>query len=322
MNILVIRPGAIGDALLSFPTLHALRSKYGAKRITFVSNASVLPLAHAWKLANEVADFEETRWSELFSTAGIRNAQLRKLLAATNMAICWLGDPDHLVETNLRKAGVKKIIIAPGRPPEHSFTHVAEYLASTVKIPAHQVRLWHPALSGTPEVSRTIAIHPGSGSERKNWPIASYAEIIKSLWQEHYEVLLLAGPAEEQKLAYLQRHLKPPAGLCRTLVSAPLPEIAQQLQQCRGYLGNDSGVTHLAAMLGVPTVAIFGPGSRTSNWEPLGKHVTIIQQPDLNFLASSTVMITISAVILSAAKNPRVPGRMLWANADSSLRSE
>ncbi len=293
MNILVIRPGAVGDALIAFPTLHALRTKYGAKRITFVSNASVLPLAQAWKLANDVSNFEQTRWSELFSTTGIRDTGLRELLATTDMAVCWLGDPDHLVENNLRQTGVKKIIVAPGRPPENSFAHVAEYLASTVKIPAKQVRSWHPTLPGAPETGRTIAIHPGSGGERKNWPIASFAEIIKTLWQENYEVLLLAGPAEEQKLAYLQRHLAPLPplqGLYKTLVNAPLLEIVQQLRQCRGYLGNDSGITHLAAMLGVPTVAIFGPGSRVSNWEPLGKHVDIIQQPDLNFLMPFVVM--------------------------------
>ena len=295
MNILVIRPGAIGDALLTFPTLSALRSKYGEKHLTFVSNASVLPLAQTWKLADEVADFAETRWSELFSTAGIRNAELRKLLATTGMAICWLGDSDHRVEINLGEAGVKKIIIAPGRPPEHSFIHVAEYLASTVNIPAKQVRRWHPALPDAPEISRTIAIHPGSGSERKNWPIASYADIIKNLWQEKYGVLLLAGPAEEEKMAYLQHHLKPPECLYRTLINAPLLEIAQRLRLCQGYLGNDSGLTHLAAMLGLPTVAIFGPGSRTSNWEPLGKRVTIIQQPDLNFLTPFVVMAIIQA---------------------------
>jgi len=290
MNILVIRPGAIGDALIAFPTLYALRTKYGAKRITFVSNASVLPLAQAWKLANEVSDFQDTQWSELFSTAGIRNSGLRELIAATDMAICWLSDPEHLVERNLRQAGVKKIIVAPGRPPEHSYEHVAEYLARTVRIPAKQVRAWHPALPTAPRAGKTIAIHPGSGSERKNWPIASFAEIIKTLWQEKYAVLLLAGPAEEQKIAYLETHLTPPPGLYRTLVNAPLLEISQQLRQCKGYLGNDSGITHLAAMLGIPTVAIFGSTSRTSNWEPLGRHVDIIQQPDLNFLTPYIVM--------------------------------
>lgn len=109
------------------------------------------------------------------------------------------------------------------------------------------------------------------------------------LWQENCAVLLLAGPADEQKLAYLQKHLTLPPGLYRTLVNAPLLEIAQQIQQCRGYLGNDSGITHLAAMLGVPTVAIFGPTSRISNWEPLGRHVSIIQQPDLSFLTPFVV---------------------------------
>ncbi len=297
MNILVIRPGAIGDALLTFPTLNALRIKYAAKRITFVSNASVLPLARSWKLADEVSDFEQTQWSELFSTTGIRNSALRELLARTDLAICWLNDSDRLVESNLRQAGVKKVIVAAGRPPGDSFAHVAEYLASTVKIPAKQVRAWHPTVttSNNKKAGKTIAIHPGSGGERKNWPISSFAEVIKTLWQEGYAVLLLAGPAEEQKLAYLQSHLAPPTGLYRTLVNAPLLEIAQQLQQFRGYLGNDSGITHLAAMLGVPTVAIFGPGSRVSNWEPLGKHVTVIHQPDLNFLTTFVVMVIIRA---------------------------
>ena len=295
MNILIIRPGAIGDALLAFPMLHALRARYGAKHITFVSNSSVLPLAQAWRVADEVSDFQQTQWSELFSTTGIHNAGLRELLASTDMAICWLSDPDHLVEGNLRQADVKKIIIAPGRPPEDSYMHVAEYLASTVKIPAKQVRAWHPTLPSITKTGKTIAIHPGSGSERKNWPISSYAEVIKTLWQENCAVLLLAGPADEQKLAYLQKHLTPPPGLYRTLLNAPLLEIAQELQQCRGYLGNDSGFTHLAAMLGVPTVAIFGPTSRTSNWEPLGKHVSIIQQPDLNSLTPFVVTAIIRA---------------------------
>lgn len=292
MNILVIRPGAIGDALLSFPTLHALSRKYAARHITFVSNASVLPLTQAWKLAEEVSDFQESRWSELFSTTGIRNAALREVTASTDMAICWLSDPDHLVERNLRQAGVKKIIIAPGRPPGDSFMHVAAYLASTVGIAEQQVLSWHPTLppDSSKNGSKTIAIHPGSGSERKCWPIASFAEVIKTLWQVNYPVLLLAGPADEQRLAYLQAHLAPPPDLYRTLVKAPLLEVAQQLQQCRGYLGNDSGITHLAAMLGVPTVAIFGPNTRVSNWEPLGKSVDIIHQPELNYLTVFVVM--------------------------------
>jgi len=75
------------------------------------------------------------RWSELFSTAGIRNSGLRELIAATDMAICWLSDPKHLVESNLRQAGVKKIIVAPVRPPENSYEHVAEIAHTIVHLP-------------------------------------------------------------------------------------------------------------------------------------------------------------------------------------------
>ncbi len=291
MNVLVIRPGAIGDALLSFPTLQALRTKYPAPRITFVSNASVLPLAQAWKLAEDVSDFQETRWSELFSTTGIRHAALAQMLATTDMAICWLGDPDHLVERNLRQAGVKKIVIAPGRPPEDSRVHIAEYLASTVHVEKKQVREWHPIVPSNKMARRTIAVHPGSGAERKNWPIASFADVIKALWRASYPVLLLAGPADEQLLAYLEKRLTPPPDMYRTLVNAPLLEVARELKQCRGYLGNDSGITHLAALLEVPTVAIFGPGTRLATWEPLGtsKTVMVIQEPDLNFLTPFVV---------------------------------
>ena len=61
----------------------------------------------------------------------------------------------------------------------------------------------------------------------------------------------------------------------KMLTHAPLLEVAQSLQQCRCYLGNDSGITHLAAMLSVPTVAIFGP-TDPKIWRPVGPFVKVI----------------------------------------------
>ncbi|HEV2654620.1 MAG TPA: hypothetical protein VGT82_06660, partial [Ktedonobacteraceae bacterium] len=72
MQYLVIRPGALGDSLLAFPVIQALRERVPAARVTFVSNAAVLPLAQDAGLAEEVADYSSALWSELFSTAGIR----------------------------------------------------------------------------------------------------------------------------------------------------------------------------------------------------------------------------------------------------------
>ena len=286
MNIVIIRPGAIGDTILTFPILRTLHARYTSPHITFVGNAAVLPLMLANGLVDEASDYQSPLWSELFSTSGVRTPELRKLLRETDLAICWLRDPERLVEQNLREAGVRRLIIAAGRPPESEHIHIVEYLARTVGLDAVE------ALGDVPgsEAGNTIAIHPGSGSERKCWSIERFAAVIEWLWQRQRPVLVLIGPADGERLAYLQHHLAPPSpGMLRLLVNAPLIEVARELQQCGGYLGNDSGITHLAALLGLPTVALFGP-SDLLVWRPPGRLVRVIKEPHLANLPVETVI--------------------------------
>ncbi len=132
-SLLIIRPGAIGDTLLTFPILRALKEQKQA-HITFVSNSAVLPLAQAFGLADTVFDYGALAWSELFSSSGIRSPFLLDILRQTDSVICWLRDPDGIVEHNLRKADVARVLIAPGRPDEASNIHVVDYLAETLGI--------------------------------------------------------------------------------------------------------------------------------------------------------------------------------------------
>ncbi len=258
-SILVIRPGAIGDALLTFPVLKALREQYDGMRITLVSNAQVLPLAQAFGVAEQA--FEQT-----------------------DLAICWMRDPDGIIEHNLKMSGVKQIIIAPGRPSESERVHIVDYLAHTVGLPIIGARFIAPLSLQTVTPSskditnRFVAIHPGSGAVEKCWPISRFAEVIKRLWEQNYPVLLLAGPADSERVDDVLKHLSlpPKPEMFKMLKHAPLVEVAQRLQQCRCYLGNDSGITHLAAMLGVPTVAIFGP-TDPAIWRPVGPFVKVLQ---------------------------------------------
>src|SRR4249920_986754 len=97
-SILVFRPGAIGDALLAFPVLKSLREQYTGTRITLVSNAQVIPLAQAFGVAEQTFDFQDIQWSELFSSDGIRTSAMRDLLGQTDLAICWMRDPDGFIE--------------------------------------------------------------------------------------------------------------------------------------------------------------------------------------------------------------------------------
>ncbi len=124
--------------------------------------------------------------------------------------------------------------------------------------------LWRDARSCVPPqqahvLLNAIAIHPGSGGARKCWPVECFAEVIKRLWQRDYAVLLLAGPADSARLHAIQQLLPSPpsSDLFTILENAPLLQVAQQLSSCACYLGNDSGITHLAALLGLPTLALF-----------------------------------------------------------------
>ncbi len=298
-SILVIRPGAIGDTLLTFPVLKALKAFYAGAHITLVSNVQVLPLALVSDVADKAFDFQDAYWSELFSTTGIRTSYIGDLLKQTDLAICWLRDPDGLVERNLKTAGIKHCIIAPGRPPEDAPIHIVGYLARTIGLPGVEAQFIAPSSRGflnpSPHDPTTtnefFAIHPGSGAAQKCWPTSHFASVIERLWQQNQPILLLAGPADTKRVDDLLQQLSSPPTpeMLRLLTNAPLLEVARQLQHCKGYLGNDSGITHLAAMLGVPTIAIFGPTS-PAVWKPVGPYVKVLQG---HTLENVTVDITI-----------------------------
>ena len=336
MNLLLIRPGAIGDAFLTFPILKALREKYSNPHITFVSNANVLPLAVSFGLAEEVSDYGHVQWGELFSTTGIHTPAVREQLLHTDLAICWLSDSEGLVERNLRRAGVRQVVVAPGRPAEGMHIHVVEYLAQTVGVMAgafrpDHVAPFHPSdamnrgadKSAVAAINRAlrayrhkehIAIHPGSGGAHKCWPAHSFAAVIEQLWNPHrpqrseaervsilrhsHSVLLLVGPADRERVHDILNSIRhpPKPGMLKVLVDAPLLKVAQQLQQCRCYLGNDSGITHLAAMLGVPTIALFGP-SDPAIWHPVGPSVRVIRAQALERLGSDVVIEALESLL-------------------------
>src|SRR5205823_12375306 len=118
MHILIMRPGAIGDTLLTFPVIQALKAHYQDADVTLVGNPAVLPLAQVWHVAKEVADYGDAQWIELFSTAGICSPTVRSVLQRTTMTICWLRDTEGVVKRNLLAAGIQHVVVAPGRPPE------------------------------------------------------------------------------------------------------------------------------------------------------------------------------------------------------------
>ncbi len=298
MRILIIRPGAIGDTLLTLPVIEALRARYQVAHITLVGNVAVLPLALAAGIVEAVSDYGQLQWSELFSPIGIHTPAMLSLLQQTDLVICWLRDSDGVVRHNLQQAGAKHFIIAAGRPGEGQHIHIIRYLMETVGLPSGTIDLtrWQLPLKQPDGLlddgkQSMVAIHPGSGGARKCWPVTAFAEVIERLWQRGYSVLVLAGPVDSERIKYLRQHLTSPPEqtMLTVLIDAPLLDIAQHLRQCQRFLGNDAGITHLAAMLGIPTVALFGPSSPTV-WRPVGPDVEVIHVAELAQLTVEMVI--------------------------------
>jgi ADP-heptose:LPS heptosyltransferase len=121
-----------------------------------------------------------------------------------------------------------------------------------------------------------IAVHPGSGSKAKNWPLENYVSLVQSLYQRcRGTVLVVEGPAERNMIDNMSEVLDGITFIA--LQCLPLPLLAAVLSQCSLFIGNDSGITHLAAALGLPTIALFGP-TDPYVWGPRGKKVFIARE--------------------------------------------
>ena len=134
--------------------------------------------------------------------------------------------------------------------------------------------------------ARFLAIHPGSGSPAKNWPATRFAELVRSRGDARW--LLVRGPADDAAASLLER--APGAWVARDL---PLRVLAALLARAGAFVGNDSGVTHLAAASGAPTIALFGP-TDPRLWAPVGPHVEVIHGRTMDGIAVEEVAAAIA----------------------------
>ncbi|MEO8029129.1 MAG: glycosyltransferase family 9 protein, partial [Bryobacteraceae bacterium] len=246
MRRLLIRPGAIGDVILSLPSLLAARA---AKTEVWVPSAVVsLVKAAGFKLV----------WP--ISATGLDLVGVRR----TATACPRLGEFDEIIswygtgQPAFREAvGGLPFQFHDALPPASGAIHAADFFARQI---GSTVRA-EPRIPIQCRRGSYIVIHPFSGSPRKNWPLARFHELEGML---PLPVRWTAGP--EDPLAGARR-FDDLINLARFLGSATL------------YVGNDSGITHLAAAVGTPTVAIFGP-TDPAVWAPRGNHVRIVRQSD------------------------------------------
>ena len=127
---------------------------------------------------------------------------------------------------------------------------------------------------GIREAKKAVVVHPGSGGSHKCWSIKDFCVLGRDLADQGREVIFLLGPTEQERLGGPERTALAEVGV--VLEETTLEEVAGLLSCCGGFVGNDSGISHLAGALDVPTVAIFGE-SEDRHWRPLGGKVQVCQ---------------------------------------------
>lgn len=284
-HILVVRGGAIGDFILTLPAIGALRERWPDAHIEILGYRHIIELAHGRHYANAVRSIEAGPMAGFFVPGGKLNEPLADYFRRFQLVISYLYDPDHIFADNVRRCGVRQVIEASPRPTDqHAAVHYCkplEALAIYVERPVPRVYLneadrafasrFFAAIGREP----IIAVHPGSGSQSKNWPAANFAAVARWLADElALQLLLVQGEADDEPVARVTELIAPrPFHYARGLT---LIELAAILERCALFLGNDSGITHLAAAVGTPTVAVFGPAS-SSIWEPRGEQVCVVR---------------------------------------------
>lgn len=286
-KILVLHAGGIGDLLLALPALRLFRRAFPRYTLELMGRPERLSVVAFDLQAQSIHSVDQAGMAYFYSDAGTLPPLLSALFSSFSSVLVFGKDSGSILSKNLSRAGAERVITIPPFPPQESEHHVSEYLVESLRAAGIEgkssfspLRLPEEALNfarrfwagvGLKEGERVLAIHPGSGSPGKNWDAKKFAAVAD--WAaERCRILLISGPARDGA-GEIRASLKKARPL--TADNLPLTQLAAVLKTSNAYLGNDSGISHLAASLNLPTVALFGP-TNPAIWGPRGPGVRII----------------------------------------------
>ncbi len=276
-SIVVLHQGAIGDFLLTLSVLQPARAALGAQRLTAIASAPSAMLASGHSAVDVWISPESIGLYRLFRRDLEISDRLRGLLATADCILNFTGGPGEIVHERLSEVAAGRIISIDPRPSAATRTghrHITAQWAEAIcaaglaiGAPSPPVIRLHRACAPAPG---RVIVHPGSGSPHKCWPFERFAALADRLTDA--DLVWMLGPAEGALARRVAARDEP------ALMESDLTRAAEQLVEADAYVGNDSGITHLAAALGVPSVVIFTT-TDPCIWRPLGEHVTVLAPP-------------------------------------------
>ncbi len=271
--------------MLTLPAIKLLREIFPQAHIEILGYRHIVALAEKRYYADAVRSIEYGALASFFARDAELPNELSNYFEGFDLVLSYLFDPDRIFESNLRRAGVEKLIVGAAKLKNHE--HAARQLAR----PLEQIDLVlrDPAAEIFPneddfavaqrflpnESKRLIAIHPGSGSASKNWPLQKWIDLGLRITNAH--LIVISGEADaivtgqlrsawsDLPIAYVENQ--------------PLTIVAAVLARAHHFIGHDSGISHIAAAVGTPCTLLFGP-SDPAIWAPQNVKVRVVRPLD------------------------------------------
>jgi len=299
-RILVLFPGSLGDVLCFLPALRFICTANSENTVEVVARGDGLPLAQRLPEVARTLSLENSTFAKLFSSPSSLNAEEEYFFTSTDEIFSWFGQGRLKISEvfpQAEKGRVRSFAFFVGQEDCHATAYYLRCVGGdTLCCPSFVLKTeekqWLDAYwqqCGWSADSRILVLHPGSGGKKKRWASEGFTQIAQ-WWvgRRNGKVLILLGPAEEQETDGWRL-----VGKVESALS--VGQVAALLSRAETYVGNDSGVSHLAGAVGARGVVLFGP-THPQQWRPLGGALSVLQNVSYRTEHSDVVGITLTEI--------------------------
>jgi len=302
----ILQPGALGDCILTLPLVKLVKEAFDLGGVDLIGHAEYVGILPGRSCVDGVRSIDSVDLHKMF-VEPVRfdladHDPLIHLFSGYSWIITFLGEPGSDFEQNLifttNCSHSADVVTLPLKPPQGASQHItevyAEHFVRQSGLPLEKARIDRKGVQirvaqadrdlgvelleqvGIDLSKRLVVIQPGSGGQKKCWHLENFLNVARTLRGPEIEVLFLLGPAETERLRPSEKvHIH---GVTRCVAHLSLPQVVGLLSCADAFVGNDSGVSHLAAGMGLRTIVLFGP-TDPAVYQPLGPRVTVVQGP-------------------------------------------
>ena len=313
---LIIQPGAIGDCILTLPLASFMKNTLYLGGIDFLGHTEYIGIFPGRTCIDGISSIDSIDLHRLFIDSKefvlADRDPLIKTFSEYSWIVSFLGEPESNFEKNLifttNCSQNSEVITLSSQPSGEQAEHVSDFFirqfssqcdispdipfvfkrdclikATKSDITKGKELLWE---FGLEPQKKLVVIQPGSGALNKCWNIENYISITNELRSRNTQVVFLLGPAELERFG--NETIQNLTNATKCLADLPLSEVLKILTCTDAFIGNDSGITHLAASMGINTIAVFGP-TNPALYKPIGPNVRVFTENDKIFSKKQSI---------------------------------